>query len=53
MANIAKCINELEKTIQEQREDQARLDLAQAPREKNNRYELLEKTYRDSLKATD
>jgi hypothetical protein len=50
MANIAKCINELEKTIHEQREDQARLEI---PREKNNRYELLEKAYRDSLKATD
>lgn len=50
MANIAKCINELEKVITEQREEQAKQEFAEVPREKNNRYELLENVYKESLR---
>jgi hypothetical protein len=46
IATIAKCINELEKVITEQREEKQKEDFAEVPREKNNRYEVLEKIYR-------
>lgn len=35
--------------MQDQRDEQIKQQTTEAPREKNNRYELLEKVYRDSL----